>query len=109
EKRQTEANDALAKARTLMKSCEDRFRQEPSDPQLYLRLVEATRHFNRWLEDNPEDAAVYVERSRAYELRRDFERALSDMDRAIALRKDLALNLDAKLQELRLQVARPKQ
>jgi hypothetical protein len=41
-------------------------------------------------------------------LRRDYERALADLDRAIELKRDLAPGLDRKLQELRLQVARPK-
>jgi tetratricopeptide (TPR) repeat protein len=108
EKRQAEAKEALGRARAIMKSVESSARDAASDPKLYLDLVEATNGFVRWLEDHPDDAPVFVERARAYELRQDFERALADIDRAIALRKDLAPHLDGRLQELRLQVARPR-
>jgi hypothetical protein len=87
---------------------EERVRRAPGEPQLHPQLVEATIAFNGYLDSHPQDAPVLVERSRAYELRRDFERALADLDRAIELEKDLAAKLDGKLQELRLQVARPK-
>ena len=106
--RETEARAALDKARATLKFAEERIREAPGEPQLNPHLVEATIGFNTWLQDHPDDAPVYVERSRAYELRRDFDRALSDLDRAIDLKKELAPAFDAKLQELRLQVARPK-
>ncbi|HXX94404.1 MAG TPA: hypothetical protein VEN81_12280 [Planctomycetota bacterium] len=106
--RDVEAAEALKKARSIMTFAEERLREAPGEPQLHPQLVEATIGFNGYLEVFPEDATVHVERSRAYELRRDYERALADLDRAIELKRDLAPGLDRKLQELRLQVARPK-
>lgn len=108
QKQEKEFLAALAKARDLMKAAEERVKTAPGDPQLYLQLVEATNQFTVYLAGRDTDAAVYVERSRAYELRRDFERALKDVDRAIQLDKELAPKLDPRLNELRLQVARPK-
>lgn len=106
--RDAEARKALASARGIMKFVEERLRDAPAEPQLNLQLVEATGLFNTYLEFRRDDAEVLVERARAYELRRDFERALADLDRAIELRKELGPKLDARLQELRLNVARPK-
>ena len=104
--READARAALEKARATMKFAEERIREAPGEPQLHPHLVEATIGFNTWIQEHPDDAAALLERSRAYELRRDFERALADIDRAVELRKDLAPQVDAKLQELRLQVAR---
>lgn len=106
--RELDAQRALEKARGVMKFAEERIREAPAEPQLHSHLVEATIGFNTFLQEHPDDAAVLVERSRAYELRRDFERSLADLDRAIEIQKDLAPKLDVKVQELRLQVARPK-
>ena len=106
--RELEAQAALEKARGTMKFAEERLREAPAEPQLHSHLVEATIGFNTFLQEHPDDAAVLVERSRAYELRHDFERALADLDRAIEVQKDLAPKLDARVQALRLQVARPK-
>jgi hypothetical protein len=106
--REVDARKSLEEARRIMSFSEERLREAPAEPQLHPQLVQATIAFNGYLEVHPDDAAVLVERSRAYELRRDFERALADLDRAIEVQKDLAPKLDPKLQELRLQVARPK-
>ena len=106
--READAAKALGQARAIMKFVEERLRDAPAEPQLNLQLVEATGLFNAALQTRPDVAEILVERARAYELRRDFERALADLDRAIELRKELASKLDPKLQELRLQVARPK-
>ena len=108
QKAESESKATLEKARGLMKFAEERLREAPGEPQLNLQLVEATGLFNSYLNAHPDDADILVERSRTYELRRALERALADLDRAIELRKDLAPKLDGKLQELRLQVARPK-
>lgn len=108
EKKKAEIDAAVARARATMKDAEAARPPASSDPRMYVRLVEATQGFSRWLEEHPEDAPVLVERARAYELRQDFERALQDIDKAIALRKDLAPALDARLQELRLEAAKPR-
>lgn len=95
----------LEKARAIMKEAEEARTPVSGDPQLYVRLVEATQRFTRWLEENPEDVPVLVERARAYELRQDFDRAMADIEKAIALRKDLAPALNDRLHELQLQSA----
>jgi tetratricopeptide (TPR) repeat protein len=106
--REVDARKSLDEARRIMAFAEERLREAPAEPQLHPQLVQATIGFNGYLEVHPDDAPVLVERSRAYELRRDFERALADLDRALEVEKELAPKLDPKLQELRLQVARPK-
>jgi len=106
--RETDAGKSLEQARTIMRFVEERLRDAPAEPQLHLQLVEATGLFNAALQIRENDPAILVERARAYELRRDFERALADLDRAIELKKELAPGLDAKLNTLRLQVSRPK-
>src|SRR5439155_17538055 len=80
--READAQKSLQKARDLMKFAEERIREAPAEPQLHSHLVDATIGFNTYLQEHPDDAPVLVERSRAYELRRDFERALADLDRA---------------------------
>jgi hypothetical protein len=107
-RQEAEFQAALKKARDLMARAEERTKVDPSDPQIHLGVVEATVQFNTYLAGHETDAGVLLERSRAYELRRDFERAIRDVDRAIELKKELAPVVDARLQELRLQLARPK-
>lgn len=107
-RKEQESRAALDRARGLMKLAEDRLKTDPSDPQIHLQVVEATVQFNGYLAAKDGDAEVLLERSRAYEIRRDFERAIADVDRAIELKKELAPAVDARLQQLRLQLARPK-
>jgi len=101
EQREEVARASLAKARSALRSAEEKARSAPDDPHVYLRLVEAVRGFNAWLDLHPEDAAVFPERARAWELQGNLERALADLERAVWLRKDLEPAVKSRIEDLR--------
>jgi len=101
EQREKGAQEALAKARTSMKAAEEKAVSAPDDPELYIRLVEASLGFNAYLDVHPEDAPVLTERARAWELRGIAERAIADLERACSLRPDLEPALRTRIETLR--------
>ena len=105
--REDRARMAVMKARQIMAFVEERVKEAPAEPDVYLRLVEATIEFNTYLEVHTGAALVYVERSRAWELRRDYARAISDLEKAMALKKSIEPDVRNQIQELRIRLVRP--
>lgn len=94
----------LEGARTHMAFVEERLRESTAPPDLTPRLVDASLGFTAWLDAHPNDALVLVERARAYELRKNFKKALRDLERAVELRPGLAADQAERLEALRARV-----
>jgi len=98
EERDTRARAALEKARAALKRAEDpRAERTFDDP-----LVEATLNYDTYLDINPNDAAVLVERSRVHAHRRTYPKAVDDLERAVALDPTLEPKVRENLRMLRM-------
>jgi len=106
EAREARARQALAKARDAMARADDRLKTAPSSPDLPLALNEAFVGYNGYLDVLPDDADVRIERSRTHILRRNYDLAIADLDRAAELKPDRAPALRDQIAQLRLLLAR---
>ncbi len=100
--RETAAKEQLQKARAAMKIVEDKLRAGPPDSAVALLLDEAFVGYNMYLDVLPDDVDVRLERARTHELRRNYDKAIVDLERVIDLRRDLAPGLQDKVIQLRL-------
>lgn len=100
ERRESEAQAALAKGREALAAAEAR-PAGPLDPDLYIQLSRAVQGFSVYLESHPRDAAVLVRRSRAWELRGEYEKASRDLEEAVSARADWAGELRPRIADLR--------
>ena len=99
--READAREGLESARQTRAWIHDRIGKDPGDPTLHDRAVEATISLNQYLDSFPDDAPALVLRSRAWELRRNYDVALRDLERALALKPELAPELRVRLDLLR--------
>lgn len=100
EAREVRAHEGLAKARAAMARAGQ---QSPPEPAL---LNEAFVGYNTYLDVLPDDAAVRLERVRVHELRRNYDLAIIDLERAAALKPEQAPALKERIAQLRLLLAR---
>jgi tetratricopeptide (TPR) repeat protein len=100
EERHRQAAEALGQARLALAQAEARA-PVPGDPERRRLLVEATLGFTKYLDDRPDDPQARIDRSRAYELRGNFDKAVEDLEFALALRKDLEPAHRDRLAQLR--------
>jgi len=100
------AREQLAKARAAMARVEQMLLSGRLPPELGSALNEAFIGYNMYLKEIPDDAAVRVERARTHELRRNYDLAVADLERAIELNRDLEPVLKARVEQLRRLVAR---
>ena len=105
-RRDATARKALQKARSAMAFVEERRVKAAGEPDLYIKLVEATLSFNTFLGVYPNDAAVHAERARAWDLRDNPEKTLRDLDRAVQLDPALDGKIGDRIAELRLRLSR---
>jgi tetratricopeptide (TPR) repeat protein len=100
EERHRQAAEALSGARQALAQAEARA-PLPQDPDRRRLLVEATLGFTKYLDDRPDDAQARIDRSRAHELRGNYDKAVEDLEFALALRKDLEPAHRDRLAQLR--------
>jgi hypothetical protein len=106
EARETRAKEALAKARGAMTRVDERMKTAASSPEITLGLNEAFVGYNTYLEVLPDDADVRMERARTHQLRRNYDLAIADLERAAQLRPERAQALKDQVSQLRLLLAR---
>lgn len=104
EAREARALEALKKARGAMASATAL--SDTKDPRYALSLNEAFVAYNTYLEVLPDDADVRIERARTHQLRRNFDLAIVDLERAAELKPDRAPALRDQVAQLRLLLAR---
>lgn len=103
ERREARAKEALAKARLAM----TRAAAAPANsPEATLALNDAFTGFNAYLDVLPDDADVRVERARTHQMRRNYDLAIVDLERAAELKPDRAAALKDQVAQLRLLLAR---
>lgn len=106
ETREASARQALAKAREAMARVDERLKTAPTSPDLTLSLNDAFVGYNAYLEVLPDDADVRIERARTHQLRRNYDLAIADLERAAELVPDRAPGLKDRIIQLRLLLAR---
>lgn len=100
------AKEHLARARAAMARV-DRMSPTGGFPtELGLALNEAFVGYNMYLAQNPDDAAVRIERARTHELRRNYDLAISDLEAAAKLRPELEPAVRDRIAQLRLLLPR---
>ncbi|HZE97903.1 MAG TPA: hypothetical protein VE981_12820 [Planctomycetota bacterium] len=104
--RETRAKEALAKARAAMARADTALKTAPQSPEISLALDEAFTNYNVYLESLPDDADVRIERSRTHTLRRNYDLAIADLERAAQLKPAAAKACQDQISQLRLFVAR---
>ena len=102
--REAKARQALAKARTAMA----KVATAPSiaTPEATQALNEAFVGYNAYLDVLPDDADVRLERAKTHEMRRNYDLAIADLERAAQLKPDQAKPLNDRIAQLRLLLAR---
>ncbi len=101
EERQARARAALEKGRAALALAERAEAAAPNDPHAYLKMAEAATHLTTYLETNPQDSAVYLERAQAYEMRRNYDKAVEDLERARSIDPSLEPKLRDRIEQLR--------
>jgi tetratricopeptide (TPR) repeat protein len=101
------ARAALERARAALAWIDLRIGQDPADPTIHDRAMEAKLAADLFLEAFPEDAPALALRSRAWELRRNYDEALRDLERALSLKPDLEPAERRRLELLRRLNTRP--
>jgi tetratricopeptide (TPR) repeat protein len=105
EAREAKAKQSLAKARAAMA----RVGNSPANtPEATLALNEAFVGYNGYLEVLPDDADVRVERARTHQLRRNYDLAIADLERAAQLKPETAKACQDQIAQLRLFLARER-
>ena len=105
DRRHAEVQAALDGAREALAYVEKRMANGEDGPELYIRLTEAEVGFTRWITSNPEDAGVRIERGRAYDLRKDYAKAIADLERAGELDAKVKPTLRDRIEKLRILLA----
>lgn len=96
------AREHLARARDAMTRIDTMLRTGALPNQVGMVLNEAFVEYNMYLKEIPDDADVRIERARTHELRRNYDLAIADLERAAQLRPDLKPNLKDRIAQLRL-------
>jgi tetratricopeptide (TPR) repeat protein len=109
ETREARAREALARARAAKALADEKLRKEVGSPEAAPHLNEAFSQYNTYLDILPDDAAVRVERADIHELRRNYDRAIDDLERAIELKRELEPALKDRIIQLRLLLPRKPQ
>ena len=104
--RDATAHEALKKARAAMVFVEERREEAAGEPDLYVKLVQATLSYSTYLGIYPNDSAILLERAHAWDLLNNPERALKDLDRAVELDPALDAKVGDRVAELRLKLSR---
>ncbi len=99
--RETRASEGLKKARAAMARV-----TAPGTPEHTQALNEAFVGYNTYLDVLPDDADVRIERAKTHELRRNYDLAITDLERAAALKPEQAPALKDRVAQLRLLLAR---
>lgn len=107
--REAEAREQLGRARAAMARVESILQSGSLPPELTLLLNDAFVGYNSYLQVLPDDAVVLVERAKTHELRRNFDLAIGDLERAIRLKPELEPAMKSRIAQLRLLVARKPQ
>ncbi|HEV3029828.1 MAG TPA: hypothetical protein VG457_19770 [Planctomycetota bacterium] len=106
ETREARAKEALAKAREAMARVDQRMKAVAASPEITLALNEAFVGYNTYLDVLPDDADVRIERARTHQLRRNYDLAITDLERAAQLQPERAQALQDQVSQLRLLLAR---
>jgi tetratricopeptide (TPR) repeat protein len=102
--RDARAGEALGRARAAMARVTPS--SDPKSPDIAQALNEAFVGYNMYLDVNPDDAAVRIERAKTHELRRNYDLAIADLERVIQLQPASAKMFQDKIAQLRLFLAR---
>jgi len=103
EARETKAKESLAKARQAMARVGDK---PATSPEVLLSLNEAFVGYNGYLDVIPDDADVRIERAKTHQMRRNYDLAIVDLERAAQLKPEFAKGLQDQIAQLRLFLAR---
>jgi len=106
QRRESAAAQSLAKAREAMARVDALLKGGAASPDLPQALNEAFVGYNAYLDVLPDDVDVRIERARTHQLRRNFDLAIADLERAAELRPDRAPALRDRVAQLRLLLAR---
>jgi len=106
QRREAVASQSLAKAREAMARTDALLKAGTASPDLAQALNEAFVGYNAYLDVLPDDADVRIERARTHQLRRNFDLAIADLERAAELKPDRAPALRDQVAQLRLLLAR---
>lgn len=106
---EAEARKELAKAREAMGRVDALLKTSGPPDQLILALNQAFVGYNMYLKEIPDDAPVRIERARTHELRKNYDLAIADLERAIQIDPTLSLTLKDRIAQLKLFVARKPQ
>jgi len=106
---EAEARKELAKAREAMTRAEALLKSSGPPDRLILALNQAFVGYNMYLKEIPDDAPVRIERARTHELRKNYDLAIADLERAIQIEPPLALTLKDRIAQLKMFVARKPQ
>jgi hypothetical protein len=107
--KESAAREHLAKARTAMARVDQILREGGFPNEIGLRLNEAFVGYNMYLAEMTQDSAVFVERARTHELRRNFDLAIADLEYAARLQPELEPAVRDKVVQLRLLLPRKPQ
>jgi tetratricopeptide (TPR) repeat protein len=107
--KESAAREQLAKARAAMARVDQILQRGGFPNEIGLRLDEAFVAYNMYLQETPGDAAVLIERARTHELRRNYDLAIADLDRASRLKPELEPALKERIAQLRLLLPRKPQ
>lgn len=102
------AREQLAKARDAMARADQMIRQGALPNMVAMVLNEAFVGYNMYLKELPDDAPVRVERARTHEMRKNYDLAIADLERAIQINPKLQPALKPRIDQLRLFVAKPQ-
>jgi hypothetical protein len=106
QRREAIAAQSLVKAREAMARADALLKGGTASPELPPALNEAFVGYNAYLDVLPDDADVRIERARTHQLRRNFDLAIVDLERAAELKPDRAPALRDQVAQLRLLLAR---
>jgi tetratricopeptide (TPR) repeat protein len=103
------ARAELDKARDAMARADQMIGQGALPNLVVMALNEAFVGYNMYLKEMPDDAPVRVERARTHEMRRNYDLAIADLERAIQIDPKLQAALKPRIDQLRLFVAKKPQ
>lgn len=103
ESREIRAREALKNAREAMARARSSAVGSPEHTQ---ELNQAFVGYNAYLDVLPDDADVRLERAKTHQLRRNYDLAIADLERVAVLKPDLAPELEGRVAQLRLLLAR---
>jgi hypothetical protein len=107
--KEAQAREHLGRARAAMARVDSILNTGTLPPELTLLLNDAYVGYNAYLAVLPDDAVVLVERAKTHEMRRNYDLAIADLERAIQLKPEMEVPMKSRIAQLKLLVARKPQ